>query len=137
MMKKIIISSMILIISLLMVQTVLAGPAINQYTGSVAGKSGFDTVVTQTTLSEMIGKIIKNVLTFAGTIFLALTVYAGILWMTAGGKEEQVEKANKMLYTAVIGLIIVFAAYGITTFVMWAVFGSSGGATCKWGPGTC
>jgi TRAP-type C4-dicarboxylate transport system permease small subunit len=105
----------------------------------VANKSGFDTNVSSTTLSETIGKIIRVVLVSCATVFLALTVYAGILWLTAGGNEEKVTKANHLLYSGVIGLIIIFAAYGITTFVMWAVLsGASGGEqTCPWGPGTC
>ena len=118
-------------------QTGLAGPNVNLYTSNVAGKSGFDTNVTNTTLSETIGQIIRVVLTMTASLFLALTVYAGILWMTAGGSEEKVGKATKILYMSIIGLIIVFAAYGITTFVLWAVMQGVQESNCPWGPGTC
>lgn len=61
---------------------------------------------------------IKTVLNFLGIIFLCFIVYAGFLWMTAGGSEEGIEKSKKILYRSVIGLIIIIASYSIT----WAAF---------------
>src|SRR3989338_5454942 len=55
-------------------------------------------------LAGSIGTIIKAVLGLVGTIFLVLTIYAGILWMTAAGKEEQIEKAKNIIRATVIGL---------------------------------
>ena len=75
----------------------------------IAQKSGYGSV-TGNSLSETVGKIIKIILGFLGTIFLVLTIYAGVLWMTAGGNEEQITKALGILKTAVIGLIIIIAA---------------------------
>ena len=72
----------------------------------------------ETTLSETIGSVIKTALSLVGTIFLALTVYAGFLWMTAQGDESQVEKAQNIIRAAVIGLVIALSAYGITNFVV-------------------
>ncbi len=72
----------------------------------------------ETTLSENIGNVIKVALSLVGTIFLALTVYAGFLWMTAAGDESQIEKAQNIIRAAVIGLVIALSAYGITNFVV-------------------
>lgn len=66
---------------------------------------------------------IRTALELLGIIFLALTIYAGALWMTAGGNEEQVGKAKKLLSQAVIGLIIILSAYSITLMVARIVFG--------------
>ena len=88
---------------------------------NIAQKSGYG-AATGSTLSETVGKIIKIVLGLLGIIFLALTVYAGVLWMTAAGNEEQVTKALGILKTSVIGLIIIIAAYSITYFVVANVF---------------
>jgi len=87
----------------------------------IAQKSGYGSA-TGNTLSETVGRIIKIVLGFLGIIFLALTVYAGVLWMTAAGNEEKVTKALSILKAAVIGLIIIVAAYSITYFVVANVF---------------
>jgi ABC-type molybdate transport system permease subunit len=38
--------------------------------------------------------------------------------MTASGDESKVEKAQNILRSAVIGLIIALGAYGITNFVV-------------------
>jgi len=68
-------------------------------------------------LAGIIAAIIKAILALVGTIFLILTIYAGILWMTAQGVSEKIEKAKGILTSAVIGLAITMAAYAITYFV--------------------
>lgn len=83
-----------------------------------AGFAGYDESATETTLSETIGYIIKVALTFVGTIFLVLTVYAGFLWMTARGEGDQIEKAQEIIKAATIGLILTVSAYSITAFVV-------------------
>lgn len=75
-----------------------------------AGESGF--------LQARVGAIIKAALGLLGTVFLGFLVYAGYLWMTAGGNEEEVTKAKKLITQAIIGLAIVLAAYAITAFVV-------------------
>lgn len=87
----------------------------------IAAKSGYGQV-DGSTLSETVGKIIRIVLGLLGTVFLCLTVYAGFLWMTAAGNDEQVGKALGILKTAVIGLVIILASYSITYFVLDSIF---------------
>ena len=62
------------------------------------------------TLLNNVASIIKVVLGLLGTIFVILMIYAGILWMTAGGNDTQVKKAQNIIQRAVIGLIIVVLA---------------------------
>jgi Na+-driven multidrug efflux pump len=69
-------------------------------------------------LPEIIGSVIKSALTLLGVGAALLIIYAGYLWMTARGKEERVTKAKDTLEAAVIGLIIIIAAYAITYFVV-------------------
>ncbi len=64
-----------------------------------------------------IGQIIGVVLSFVGVLFLILMIYGGILWMTAAGNEEQVKKARGLMFNALIGLVIVLAAYALTAFI--------------------
>lgn len=108
----------IIFTSTLLASPVFAAPNINDLTSQIAQKSGYQTAgVTDTTLSQTVGMIISIALGLVGIIFLALTVYAGFLWMTAAGDEEPITKAKKILTTSVIGLVIVLAAYSITYFV--------------------
>lgn len=83
--------------------------------------------------------IIKEILKLLGTIFLALTVYAGFQLMTARGDEGKVEKAQKTIQAAVIGLTVILAAYSITAFVTKSTksavtgeFEQSGDTPLKW-----
>lgn len=66
------------------------------------------------TPAEIIGQVINGLLTFLGVIFLILMIYGGYLWMTARGNEQQVEKAKNLIKDAIVGLIVVLAAYAIT-----------------------
>lgn len=91
-------------------------------------------------LEGSVGNVISAVLSIVGTIFFALTVYAGIRWMTARGNEEEVTKAQEIIKAAVIGLVITMAAYAITAFVTGRL--SSGGANnnspfCLTAEGAC
>lgn len=119
-------------ISLLLPLAAFAGPDIglgpNGLAGNIATKAGYDEA-NQFTLSQTVGRLIKVALSMVGTIFLALTIYAGVLWMTAAGNEEQVEKAINIVKSSVLGLVIVVGAYGITVFVLLAISVSSGQET--------
>ena len=68
-------------------------------------------------LSTLIGAVISTALSLVGLIFLILMVYAGYLWMTARGEEDQIDKARKIIIAAIIGLVIVVSAYAITVLV--------------------
>jgi hypothetical protein len=63
------------------------------------------------------GVIIGTVLSFVGVLFLIMMIYAGIMWMTAQGNDQQITKAKSLLINSIIGLVIIFAAYAITAFI--------------------
>ena len=65
-----------------------------------------------------IGLVLSIVFSTLGLIFLILTMYAGIKWMTAQGNNSQIESAKDTLTRAVIGLVICLVSYGITFFVV-------------------
>jgi lysylphosphatidylglycerol synthetase-like protein (DUF2156 family) len=68
-------------------------------------------------LATNAGQVISLVLSFVGVIFLGLMIYAGIMWMTSSGNQEAVTKAKDLITNAIIGIVIVFAAYAITAFL--------------------
>ncbi len=68
-------------------------------------------------LTGTIGTVVRGVLAITGTIFFLLTIYAGILWMTAQGDEGKIEKAQSIIKACVMGLIITLSAYSVTYFV--------------------
>lgn len=65
----------------------------------------------------IIANAITVTLSTLGIVFLAFIVYAGYRWMTASGKEETILSARRLIIHAIIGLLIILAAYSITTFI--------------------
>jgi len=92
----------------------------------IGAQAGYD-VTGQDTLPSIIGRIINAVLGFLGVVLIVIIIYAGFLWMTAGGSEEQVGKAKQWMINAIIGLVIVLLAYAITSFVVTKLAGTIGG----------
>ena len=80
--------------------------------------SGYQTSgISETTVSEIAGIAVKTFLSILGIIFIVLMLYGGYLWMTASGNEAQLTKAKELIQAAVIGLIIIVAAYAISFFI--------------------
>lgn len=100
-------------------------------TERIAEQAGMPNVAgtTEYSVSQTVGNIIRSVLSLLGVIFLVLTIYAGVLWGTAAGNDEKIEKAKKILISSFIGLVIVGAAYGITALVMYFVLGGPAPST--------
>jgi len=59
--------------------------------------------VPQACIALLIGKIIAIALTFVEVILFLLFLWAGFLWMTAGGEPDKVKKAKAYMYNAVAG----------------------------------
>jgi cbb3-type cytochrome oxidase subunit 3 len=75
------------------------------------------TSLIRNTPQQVAGTVIGAVLSLLGVIFFLLIFYGGIRWMLAQGNEQEIEKAKGILITACIGLVIVLAAYAITSFI--------------------
>lgn len=75
------------------------------------------TGVEQKEIPVIVGDFIKTALGMVGLVFFALMVYAGFLWLTARGEEDQISKAKSVLKAAMIGLGLIVMAYAITNFV--------------------
>jgi hypothetical protein len=88
---------------------------------------GFAGVGTDRTPQEIIGSIINIALGFLGIVLLAYLLYAGFLWMTAGGSSEKVDQAKGMIKNAIIGLVIIVAAFAISNFVLTSLVGIAQG----------
>ncbi|MFA6392373.1 MAG: pilin [Patescibacteria group bacterium] len=70
--------------------------------------------------------IIQWILGLLGLIAVILVLYGGFTWMTAGGNEEKVEKAKKIITAAVIGLVIILVAWAIVIFALNVLQNTSG-----------
>ena len=97
---------------------------IAQQLGAAAGDQGAGFDAPKDPRSIVVG-IIQAVLGLLGMIFICLTLYAGFLWMTAGGNEDQVTKSKTLLTQATLGLLIILLSYGITSIIFRIALGQS------------
>lgn len=63
---------------------------------------------------EKIANLIFTILIVVSLIFL---VWAAILFVTAAGNAEQIEKARHIIFYVIIGLIVAALAWGIREFL--------------------
>jgi len=115
------------IIFLLTGLLIIAAPAalaqdigLNQSLDIIANQGGFKTgagIASDSFLDTTVGGAIAIALGLVGSIFLALIIFSGFQWMTAGGNEEKVTKARTKIGRAVMGLSLIVLAYIITNAV--------------------
>jgi hypothetical protein len=112
----------VLFLSPILVRADETAPPAEQSTGNYGlndtVKTGsLNTALINNTPQEIVGTVIGAILSLLGVIFFLLVIYGGLRWMLAQGNESEVEKAKEILIAAVVGLVIVLAAYAITSFI--------------------
>ncbi len=96
-------------------------PGLNQYVGPYIGMGTQDVRIT-------IANIIRVAMGLLGIVAVLIILIGGFKYMTAMGNEESVKKAKQLIYSGIIGLIIVLTAYAIATFVINSIIGATTGA---------
>jgi hypothetical protein len=67
---------------------------------------------------ETVTRLINTAMIFLGIIAVAIILFAGFKWMTAGGSDDKIGEARKLMTSGVIGLIIILSAWGIAYFIL-------------------
>lgn len=67
--------------------------------------------------AELIATVIKTLLAFLGALATLMFIYGGFMMITSGGNPEAVQKGQKTVVWAIIGLVVVLSSYGIMEFV--------------------
>ena len=122
-MKRYLFILILFTIFLVPISRVSADTAAEQFTSGIkttatgAGYDGADATDPDKVFTDTITSIIKAILSMVGLVFLLLMIYGGYRWMMARGNDADVQSAKNIIINAVIGLIIVMAAYAITQFV--------------------
>jgi len=78
----------------------------------------------QTSLRSLVLTIVNFVLTFLGVVAVIMIIYGGMLYVTAGGKQETVDKGKKILMYTVIGIVIIMLSFVIVNAVLGAGTGT-------------
>lgn len=66
---------------------------------------------------SIISVVVQILLAVTGVVFLSLLAYGGYDLITARGDEEKAKKALSIIRPAIVGLIIILMAYGITVTI--------------------
>jgi hypothetical protein len=77
-------------------------------------------------LITTITKVIKIGLSLLGLIAVVIILAGGFKWMTAGGNEDKVGEAKKMIISGVIGLAIILSSFAIASFVIGSLSDATG-----------
>jgi len=84
----------------------------------VSGENGLGLSNQNSDPRQMAVNIVKYLMTFLGIIAVVIILLGGFKWMTAGGNEDKVDEAKKLIIAGLIGLVIILAAFIIVQFVM-------------------
>ncbi|MBU1132637.1 pilin [Patescibacteria group bacterium] len=81
----------------------------------------FPDIVKDDNITALTGKLIKGLLGIIGTASLLVFIYSGIMWMLAGGKDEEIKKARNSMVWAALGLFAVFMSYTLLRYLISAI----------------
>ena len=103
-----------------MLGTVLAqGQSINLRPGA-----GLAANLQDISFGGIVGALIILLIIIAAVVFFFMLLIGGIRWITSGGDKTQTEAARSQVTAALVGLVIVFAAWAILQLIE-AFFGIS------------
>lgn len=91
--------------------------------GKTASKAGYTDALAKLEPENLIVQGLGMVFSFVGVLFLIMMIFGGLKWMIATGNDTEVAKAKKIVVQGIVGVLIIFAAYAITYFVV-QFFGS-------------
>jgi len=68
-------------------------------------------------VTELIA-ITNLVVTFLGPLMILMLVAGGIMYIISAGDESQTEKAKKLIFNAIIGVVVIYGAFAVvSTFI--------------------
>src|SRR3989344_3352957 len=77
-------------------------------------------------IADLIDQIATWLLTIGLTISTIVIIWSALQFMVSGGSEKRVESARKTIWYAVIGIVVLLLAKGITLIIAGFLGGSSG-----------
>lgn len=87
-----------------------------------AGSTGLGS----TDLRDIVNNFIRVLLGFLGLIAVIIILVGGFQWMTAMGDDKKIDGAKGLIKAGLIGLVIILAAYSISTFAINTIMTATG-----------
>lgn len=98
-------------------QGVAASPTQALASGDSCSFNGVHDPFCGKSVTDLIGNFIKFLLGAAGALFLAMFVYGGAVWLTAGSSDRH-EQARKTLLNASAGIVVVILSYTMVSLLV-------------------
>jgi len=92
--------------------------------GEIAAATGGES-----SIKALVLKIVNYFLAFLGIVAVLMLIYAGVTYITAGGAQDKVDSAKKIIMYALIGIIIILLSFAIVSTVLGAASGGGGTTT--------
>jgi len=77
-------------------------------------------------IREVIFLVINVILGFLSIIAIIIVLAGGFKWMTAGGNEDKIAEAKKLIIAGIVGMAVIFTSYAIATFVVRSLVNVTG-----------
>ncbi|MFA5358534.1 MAG: pilin [Patescibacteria group bacterium] len=77
-------------------------------------------------INSIIATVAKSIIGVVGAAAFIMFVYGAFQMLFAQGNEEKIKKAKGTLVWSILGLVIVFLAYVLVSFVMQTIVTSTG-----------
>lgn len=87
----------------------------------------------ETDLKSIVKTILNFALSFLGFVMVIMIIYAGVLYVTAAGNEENVGKAKKILMYCAIGTLLIFISFAFVNTLLGAASDSASTTTTTTG----
>ncbi len=71
-----------------------------------------------TSTRDAFGFLTSFALSFIGMVAIMFLIYAGFVYITANGEQAKIDKAKKLIWGTVIGILIVFSVYAIVATLL-------------------
>ncbi len=80
-------------------------------------------------LKGILQTILNFALSFLGFVMVVMVIYAGVLYVTAAGNEDNVGKAKKILLYSAIGVVLIMISFAFVNTLLGAASDVSTGTT--------
>lgn len=122
--KKTIIYSIVGLLLIIMSDTVISQVFykidLTRYPGIGGALPGMDPT---RGVMEIVG-FTNLVVTIVGPLAIGALVVGGIMYITAGGQDDKIQKAKRLIVSALVGIIIIYGAFAIVSTFIAGSFGN-------------
>jgi hypothetical protein len=84
--------------------------------------------------AQVIINATNTALTFIGLLAMVGLIFAGFLYLTAGGNKDRVETAKQMIRNVIVGISLILLSFVVTNFVIGFIAESLGAFDAPPGP---